>query len=35
MKGLQEGIRVCFSVFVSPNGQHLPVWESEKVVGDF
>lgn len=35
MKGLQEGFSVCFSVFVAPNGQHLPVWESKKVVEDF
>ena len=35
MKGLEEGFPVCFSVLVAPNGQHLPVWESKKVVGDF
>lgn len=34
-KGLHEGFHVCFSVFVAPNGQHLSVWESKKVGGDF
>lgn len=27
---LRGGVRVCFSVWVPPNGQHLSVWEHRK-----